>query len=442
MTTLIPKFDLMNGGSTPSGAINRFINEKLVEWVSVKDFGAKGDGTTDDTTALQAARDYIASNPNTGLTFPGGTYLYTVSPNWAIQNVVIQAIGKVVLKYSGTGNCVILDSGATGGVNNFQMLGNFIVLGTSASQNGIYLRSVSRSKIQARIAGCGTNYAGLRTEFSVCSEFWVVVSSNEQSFGTAIPKNGYYLSSRASNEQTSDCTFYNPIVEGVSADGIYLDNARKNNFIGGTSEGIGGWGVYVVSGNGCSLNTFNGIDIEAATLGGIYDGGYYNSYINCLGNSIQIASGSTNIEFIGGQYGSIINAGDLTLHGVSYTGSITNTGKIAKTSVYNITSATYDLDIKLNSFQNLQSIPNATATTVITLPSSGNYFYQVYAYYLNGGGGNSYAAYAVIYKSVGSAAVYLHQDGVNVAITLSGLNIQVTQTTGSSLLIQTVAQVI
>ena len=55
MTTLIPKFDLKNGGSTPSGAVNRSIYLKLAEEVSIKDFGAVGDGTTDDTAAINAA---------------------------------------------------------------------------------------------------------------------------------------------------------------------------------------------------------------------------------------------------------------------------------------------------------------------------------------------------------------------------------------------------
>ena len=69
MTTLIPKFDLMNGGATPTGAINRTINEKLAETVSVKDFGAVGDGVIDDTAAFTNA--WAASNPKAVLVSAG-----------------------------------------------------------------------------------------------------------------------------------------------------------------------------------------------------------------------------------------------------------------------------------------------------------------------------------------------------------------------------------
>ena len=67
MTTLIPKYD--QGGT---GAVNRPFNQKLAETISVKDFGAVGDGSTDDTTSIQAA-----INTGKAVFFPAGTYKIT-----------------------------------------------------------------------------------------------------------------------------------------------------------------------------------------------------------------------------------------------------------------------------------------------------------------------------------------------------------------------------
>lgn len=64
MSTLIPKY-------SPITTSNRTIAEKLGDFVSVKDFGAVGDGVTDDTVAIQTA---FASGI-TSLYFPSGTYL-------------------------------------------------------------------------------------------------------------------------------------------------------------------------------------------------------------------------------------------------------------------------------------------------------------------------------------------------------------------------------
>lgn len=56
-----------------TGATTRTIQDKLRDTVSVKDFGAVGDGTTNDTAAVQAAADYAWNNGKI-LLIPAGTY--------------------------------------------------------------------------------------------------------------------------------------------------------------------------------------------------------------------------------------------------------------------------------------------------------------------------------------------------------------------------------
>lgn len=87
MTTLVPKYDL---GVT--GAINRAFNLKLNETPSVKDFGAVGDGSTDDTAAIQAAITYVSSSNLGGKLFvPPGKYVCT-SPLTIAAPITIQGV--------------------------------------------------------------------------------------------------------------------------------------------------------------------------------------------------------------------------------------------------------------------------------------------------------------------------------------------------------------
>ena len=62
-----------------TGAVARTIRGKQEDVVSVKDFGAAGDGTTDDTTAINAAIVYAATQSRRALLFPHGNYKITAS---------------------------------------------------------------------------------------------------------------------------------------------------------------------------------------------------------------------------------------------------------------------------------------------------------------------------------------------------------------------------
>lgn len=106
-----------NEGSV--GASNRVLTARLQDYVSVKDFGATGDGTTDDTAAIQAA--ITASAGANKLVFPRGTYRFT-SP-LAISNIDVD-FQKSMLLYDGpVGDFALtLASNAGAGIN--QINGN------------------------------------------------------------------------------------------------------------------------------------------------------------------------------------------------------------------------------------------------------------------------------------------------------------------------------
>jgi hypothetical protein len=57
------------GTGTGTAELSQTVEAKLREWVSVKDFGAVGDGVADDTTAIQAG-----INTGNSLYFPPGNY--------------------------------------------------------------------------------------------------------------------------------------------------------------------------------------------------------------------------------------------------------------------------------------------------------------------------------------------------------------------------------
>jgi len=81
--------DLVTYTPAGTGAVARSAQAKMRDTVSVKDFGAVGDGVADDTAAIQAA--ITATNPTSGggVYLPSGTYKVTSTINVANQRVTI-----------------------------------------------------------------------------------------------------------------------------------------------------------------------------------------------------------------------------------------------------------------------------------------------------------------------------------------------------------------
>lgn len=94
-----------------AGAVTRTVEDKLQELVSVKDFGAVGDGVRDDTAAIQAALDAASGSGRSAFSLyfpsvPGG--FYKVSDTLVIDDmhgIVIHGDGA--LTHRGTHNAAI-----------------------------------------------------------------------------------------------------------------------------------------------------------------------------------------------------------------------------------------------------------------------------------------------------------------------------------------------
>lgn len=74
--TLVGDSSLISYVAPGTGAVTRSVHDKFAETVSVKDFGATGDGATDDTAAIQKALNL--PGPKRVL-FPAGTYLISAT---------------------------------------------------------------------------------------------------------------------------------------------------------------------------------------------------------------------------------------------------------------------------------------------------------------------------------------------------------------------------
>ena len=85
-------------------------------FVNVKDYGAKADGTTDDSVAAQEAMNHVASAGGGTVLFPEGTYFWDGIVE-VHSNTTIEGRGAVFVKKPGQGNTMlfgIYSRGATG----------------------------------------------------------------------------------------------------------------------------------------------------------------------------------------------------------------------------------------------------------------------------------------------------------------------------------------
>ena len=74
--------------------------KKYRDMLNVRDFGAKGDGSTDDTAAIQAAIDYAVAAGRRSVYFPAGTYIVTSPLHAQVETGTTTVGGSTKSRYT------------------------------------------------------------------------------------------------------------------------------------------------------------------------------------------------------------------------------------------------------------------------------------------------------------------------------------------------------
>lgn len=156
-----------------AGAVSRTVQSKLSDWISVKDYGAKGDGTTDDTNAIKATIAYAGAIGGGTVYFPAGTYLVSAPIPLTLPNVTLMGSSAysatVTVPNNATGfvgynpNAVFILNGNGCGISNLGMNGN--IANNSAQSFGAISTTISVSGIS--VTDCyiqGFIYNGIVTQ--------------------------------------------------------------------------------------------------------------------------------------------------------------------------------------------------------------------------------------------------------------------------------------
>ena len=275
--------DAANVTYTPagSGAVGTNVATKLKETVSVKDFGAVGDGVTDDTAAFTAA---ISAAPSTGqrIYVPAGTYLISskLTLNKEIllfgdgcsQNTGDDAATKII-KAAGMTTALIDVTSASISIEHIGFEGV-----TGNTGDGIHVkgsRCALRNVSAHKMGQDGIRIGGDADEN--CNLFVL-----DRVFTRNNGRHGVYIhDTLATGGPDTNGGLIN-LLESASngGDGLKMENAWYNTVTGCVPQGNTGYGINIVCGPGPSYigsryhTIVGGDQNEGNAAGEVYNSGY------------------------------------------------------------------------------------------------------------------------------------------------------------------------
>ena len=228
-----------------NGLVWEFVNDNSNGWVSVKDFGAKGDGVTDDTNAVQNAVNYCITN-NVNLLVNGRCLL--------TSSVIINRLvdGAAFDKY-------FIITGIAGG--GFIVKSDVTMFSTTvlASQLVMFSNIDFESDLSTRTSYVLDQNKFIRTTFSGCS--FAKIKCLYAPAGK-LTQSMYFIGCNMrrwsgiffwSDDNTFDLKVINCLME-AGGDAFNIDFAVGSAFIGSCIEGMANYAIKYTGGYGLSIS--------------------------------------------------------------------------------------------------------------------------------------------------------------------------------------------
>ena len=305
--------DSVNVDYTPSGTgvVETTVQAKLRDFISVTDFGAVGDGSTDDTAAIQACIDSIESTGGT-VFFPLGTYNIGAVTIGTSSNVCLDGGGSAVLALVGTSAGFT----ASGTVSNLTIRG-FTAVGDSTSTNGQAFYQTTTPSTINNLSIHNNNISEIQIGITVssenggsCTDVNIYNNHIDTTYGT-IGGTGYGIHVATADNVSMYALVHDNIITGSTRHAIYAargDNVIiENNIIYGhraatadnslrAAIGIGRGSNRLITGNLIEGAYDGAIHVNRADATAIADDTVIsnNRIVHNMNNVGQITVGSTN----------------------------------------------------------------------------------------------------------------------------------------------------
>jgi hypothetical protein len=290
-----------------SGAVATTVQAKLRQTVSVKDFGAVGDGTTNDTTAMQNALNSGASV----VYIPAGTYLISTKLTFSCNiygdgaTSIIKTVGDITALESTTSygfiKSIKITSNGGGSTNNHGLVLKYCarslidsVWAISMGGHGVWIDSTSGNNNLLNLSNVQSVSNGINGIY-----IYGGIDNNAMTFenidvrantGSGIVFNGTSPSVTAGNFLNSVSAQSNTVygvaflgtlcrnnvgwvyLESNGTTDLYFDASAHGNFIQTTNDGTSivdtnGYNTILSAGSGpTSRYTFNSVDFVQARI--------------------------------------------------------------------------------------------------------------------------------------------------------------------------------